>query len=160
MLDFYYTYNYSHGFVVLTLILGKKEEQILGSICIFLYSNFCYKNDKCRFGSYVNWNWQGNFEYKPNLFFHYSLSHISFFHHADLSHFFLLGHPGIKERFYVSKYIEQLVFFIYWFSRLLSPLTKKEKNAYASTVSEIICFSVSDNWRINLLLYVKFRTWI
>lgn len=46
-------------------------------------------------------------------FFRYSLSHISFFHHADLSHLFLLGHPGIKERFYVSKYIGQLAFFIY-----------------------------------------------
>lgn len=40
-MDFFY--NYSHSFVLLSLVLGKKEEQILGSNFFFCASTFVIK---------------------------------------------------------------------------------------------------------------------
>lgn len=84
----------------------------------------------------------------------------NFFHHADLSHFTLLGQPGIKEMFCVSKYIGELAVVIYWFSRLLSPLAKKGKMLMLPCFKRLSASVCQSNWRIKMLLYVKFRTWI
>lgn len=76
-----------------------------------------------------------------------------FFHHADLSHVILLGHPGVKERLCLSKYMGQLAVFIYWFSRLLSPLAKKEKMLMLLCFKRLSASVCPSNWRIKMLLY-------